>query len=56
MKLTLVAKLTVVSKLRPQAGSEGQKLNKVILKDLVEMEKMLKSASKILFLARDIIF
>ena len=40
MKLTLVAKLTVVSKLRPQAGSEGQKLNKVILK------KMLKYARK----------
>ena len=32
--------------LRPQRGSEGQKLSKVILKDLVEMKKMLKSASK----------
>ena len=32
--------------LRPQGGSEGQKLSKAISKDLVEMKKMLKSASK----------
>ena len=33
--------------LRPQGGgSEGQKLSKVIFKDLVEMKKMLQSASK----------
>ena len=32
--------------LRPQGGSEGQKLSKSILKALVEMKKMLKSASK----------
>ena len=33
-------------------GFEGQKVSDIILKDLVEMEKMLKTASKILFLAR----
>ena len=32
--------------LRPQGGSEGQILSKVILKDLVEIKKMLKFASK----------
>ena len=36
-----------ISKLKPQGGSEGQKLsNQVILKDLIEIKKMLKSASK----------
>ena len=32
--------------LRLQGGSEGQKMSKVILKDLVNMKRMLKSTSK----------